>query len=902
MLLLADGLLEERKRAANGPLAPLYDSLASELEPLLGRELYIPQDKALLSKKGGRCEKDGTTLEFDPWSPKSHKCPTCGASYTGVFHHRAWITWYHLWLAERAVHGALFHALKGDARHASVARDILTAYADKYLAYPNVDNVLGPTRPFFSTYLESIWLLQICVAANFLEQAGDRATAELVRDRIVTPSRELIAQFDEHRSNRQVWNNAALLASALLCRDKKAADAVVNAKSGVAAHLTQALLKDGTWFEGDNYHQFAIRGLWYAVTMCEANGLKLPTAATKSFDRGIGGTFVSALPDFTFPSRKDSQYAVSLRQWRFAELAELGYARTKDEQIGSALARCYEDNHEKRDTGRSRSTADAERNVPSSLLTRADLGWRAMLHAMPDLPDLHAVEPKSLNLSGQGLAIFRRQGGVFAAMDYGQSGSGHGHPDRLNLLLSHGNTRWLDDLGTGSYVDRSLFWYRSTLAHNAPFWNGRNQGSGDGRLLAYEELGDIGWVEAEFVDGLVTFRRTLVVTPHYMIDEFSAHAESDASRVDLPWHLAGDVKGLAFVPRKLQPNEMIDGSEFVTDVASASMPKEPVHLRGSAAGTTLNVFFSAKGAELIRMSGPGQPASRLAPFYIVRFGAGRPMLRTVMAWDASIDQPQFRDGEICVTRGGEVHTHSRNSRGWRAEFATKAETRIVELAGRAAAPVPRPSKRVESPIIVRRSEPMAGWWSDLRADVRGRCSTFELGEKNYRRTEETWREAGSPTATVAVLDQDPFLVHIDVRAEHQRFSKPSDVNPFDNEHPDTMGAGVQLYYRSDESGSLRHGWMLIPEPGRETVRLREILPVATEQPSARWRPTPSGYELRIEFPFPGQDLFLDVVINDAVEGRVRRRGQLVTADVPGEFAYVRGDREDGSRAIHLRRS
>ena len=48
---------------------------------------------------------------------------------------------------------------------------VLDGYADRYLDYPNRDNVLGPSRPFFSTYLESIWLLQLVLAVDLLESA-----------------------------------------------------------------------------------------------------------------------------------------------------------------------------------------------------------------------------------------------------------------------------------------------------------------------------------------------------------------------------------------------------------------------------------------------------------------------------------------------------------------------------------------------------------------------------------------------------------------------------------------------------------------------------------------------------------------------------------------------------------
>src|SRR5258705_9336220 len=219
MLLLDDARLDTRRRAAKGPLAPLYDSLVRELEPLVGRAPEIPETKALLSRAGGRCEVDGATLEFDPWPPHRPRCPVCGTIHRGELHDRAWVRSYQLWLAERAVHSALFHVLNGDPRHGALARDILGAYAERYLRYPNQDNVLGPTRLFFSTYLESIWLLQICIAADLLERSGDRQTADVVRDRIVVPSSALIAEYDERMSNRQGWNNNALLPSATLLSD-----------------------------------------------------------------------------------------------------------------------------------------------------------------------------------------------------------------------------------------------------------------------------------------------------------------------------------------------------------------------------------------------------------------------------------------------------------------------------------------------------------------------------------------------------------------------------------------------------------------------------------------------------------------------------------------------------------
>src|SRR5207302_551583 len=101
-------------------------------------------------------------------------------------------------------------------------------------------------------------------------------------------------------------------------------------------------------------------------------GRSIGAGSLNRFHRAFVAPFLTALPDFTMPSRKDSQYAVSLRQWRIAELTELGFARGRDPLLASALARCYQKNRQRGDTGRARSTADVERNGPATHLTRAD--------------------------------------------------------------------------------------------------------------------------------------------------------------------------------------------------------------------------------------------------------------------------------------------------------------------------------------------------------------------------------------------------------------------------------------------------------------------------------------------------------------------------------------------------
>ena len=186
---------------------------------------------------------------------------------------------------------------------ASSRASVLTAYADRYLDYPNKDNVLGPTRVFFSTYLESIWLLQLVVALDLLETADGTASSALgatVRDRLVEPSAKLIAGYDEGLSNRQVWNNAALLAASRVLGGR-VDEVALHGPSGLVRHLKEGLLADGTWYEGENYHLFAHRGLWYGVTIATAAGVRLDTALVARFNEAFATPFAHRAARFYVP-------------------------------------------------------------------------------------------------------------------------------------------------------------------------------------------------------------------------------------------------------------------------------------------------------------------------------------------------------------------------------------------------------------------------------------------------------------------------------------------------------------------------------------------------------------------------------------------------------------------------
>jgi hypothetical protein len=935
-LLLPPDRWPERRAAASGPLAPLADGLARELEPVLSGDVFIPREKALLSREGGRCASDGSLLEFDPFARREHRCPACGRIYRGELHDRFWLYWYQLWLAERAVHAALLYTLRGDERHATLARTILGGYAERYLEYPNRDNVLGPTRVFFSTYIESIWLLQLCVALDLLEGnardagqlRGREAIGDVVRDRLIEPSSELIAIYNEGISNRQAWNNAALMAAAAVLGRPEAAARTIDADGGLVAHLSRALLRDGTWFEGENYHLFAHRGLWYCVTIAERLGASLPPSLVARFQEGFATPFLTALPDHTLVSRRDSQYAISIRQVRFAELCELGLARSPDGRLAEVLQTLYAPDVPRGDTGRWRSTADVERNLPPSALTRADLGWRSLLHALPVPPEGGRSGPRSVLLDGQGIAVLRRERGqVYAALDYGHAGGGHGHPDRLNLLLAQGPVRWLDDMGTGSYVDRTLFWYRSTLAHNAPLIDGRSQERVHGRLLAYDERGGAGWIDA-MVEGLapgVSVQRTLVAMPDYLVDELRWSAAGERV-IDVPFHVDGELRGAgAWRPGALSGGRTPeDGFEFVRDAETCDASAGGVVcLAAARADKRLTAWFQSDGAiEWWRAIAPGPPGAGERRFHVARLRGSQGVLRSVWTWAAAVPVSSvWSEGESIVTLLGDDtrHVHSRRGRGWHVDFLTRGARSSIDLGG--ARDEPRQAvaavglygdattgpagSRPEPTPIHRARRLRAEWLADASPHERDTFRTFALGESHYRRSEENWQEAGAPTATVTLAWTGAELhVEVEVRKAAEPVFVPADaVNPYDNERPDINGDGLQLYLKTPESSG---AWVLVPEPRDGAVRVRAI-PGWGELalPRAAWRRTDRGYLLHVaapvcaaspEMPVP---IELDAIVNESATGRDRRRGQLVLSGAAGEFVYLAGDRHDPARLLRF---
>ena len=952
--LLPLDLTARRLAAAPGTsLGALADALHDELTALLdvSRVLPIPVQKARLTRVGGRCPVHGTYLEFDPWHPHSHACVACARSYEAPEHDDWWAMGAQLWIAERAVHAAALAGLRGDPSLRTLAERILGELSARYLSYPNRDNVLGPTRLFFSTYLESIWLLNVCQALALLEQAAPTPVGGLVRAELIEPSRALIASYDEHRSNRQVWNGVALMASSALLGDRARVEHEIFGASRLLAMLDELTDADGAWYEGENYHLFAHRGFWYMVQGMAAQGLPLPPALRTRFQRGFRFPFTGLLPDECLPSRRDTAYGISIRQWRLAEYLELGYALEPDVQLAGLLGRVYDGSVSRRSTARARSMADAERNDPPAHLARADLSWRALLHATPEPVPLAAWTPRSALRSAEGLSVLRREHArVFVGLEGGGDPQHHGHPDTLALTLQAGSARWLEDPGTGSYVDPSLAWYRSTLAHHAPLVNGATQVARSVQVLNFEDRGGAGWMrKALTLDNGTLLTRTVVVCDGYLVDQLTWSADAPVT-LTLPIAAGLPLTNVAGVT-SWQPVDVaaaaLDGSGFAALSEGQRAAVTPTGVRfmltdareTTSPDTEARAWYAAStNATVTHVRAPGvpgaPPSSRLLLETVGTSGS------VVGVWSWATPPMADRVSEVVLTPDAPIVAAVTTVCGTRAEHGAAPHGWHIALLADGS----RSSIDLEGPVNVSREFASATDIANAQTHADGAAApvhvvpriaavprldtplpaqgAVHLAAPHYVRTEESYGPGNAPVADVAFAATDTELVvRVTVRTGHALVTQggsPTDApfNALDNEPADVNADGLQWYLGSEDGGPWCAGELLAPlgvDVVRRTALVQSATPVVPHvvggprggdgwslqlvfsRDAIAWAVGASAVSPPPSFPAGGttpvRRLSLHLTVNERPPERERRRGQLRLAG-GGFVRYLAGPRED----------
>jgi hypothetical protein len=910
--------------AAAPDLSGLLQQLRARAQPLLERMPPVPDQKALLSMDGGVCPDDASLLVFDPWEPAAHRCPRCAKVWRGERHDRNWARFQHLWLAERAAHLAALAAVGGgapdDRAYARRAGEILATYAERYWRFPNRDNVLGPSRLFFSTYIESIWVCNYLAAATLLRAAGllDPAVERAVHQ-VVEEAATLIGDYDEGFSNRQTWNNAALTAVAVWFEDEELAQRAIEGDTGLMAHLVRGYGRDGMWYEGENYHHFALRGLLIGSGWARLAGVDFSAdeRLAARMHAALLAPSLTALPDLTSPARKDARFGISLAQPAYLEVVEVGLARLPSPETAAWLDTLYRNAKPPVLELFESYLHDAPHPSAPVPVSRSSLSWWSLLEMVPALEppaDEDRWKPQSGLLESQGLAVLRTEN-RYVSLEAGPTGGGHGHPDHLHLTLHADGVHWLPDPGTGRYVTRDLFWYRSTLAHNAPRLDGESQPPGHAACECFDAQGDWAWVRGRFE----ALNRVVVAGPAYVIDITDLTGRED-HLIELPWHIAG--RASVETPGRWVSDELAD--EFVTRVQrfepSAPGPIVLTHTQDRAR-LRLHVVF--EGA-LLETEGPGLPGGHdRTRFYVVRARGRNVRIVTVVEphTDAAIVRSvETRGGAdaIEVTTASGTDHHRFGGSDWTIESA--GQPPLVLRGAREPRPPFVPFLDIDPPTPVAAPAFRVGAKPPLDGSLNGfeLSEPLQLGlEDQYRRSEDGYPGPDDLSATAyAAWDEQALYLAVEV-TKPDLCLRPSGAPPLalDNDPDDIHSDGLQVYVAPvldpsihNGSGSSAVGFLIVPQDGGHSVRSQLTSDTGGRAHAAGlpplaggWRRTATGYCVTVAIPWPegvlphlGSRVSFDLIVNELLPGRLRRVGQLVWSG-GGGWVWLRGDRQDPSR-------
>jgi hypothetical protein len=897
-------LLEE-----SADLQALATALGRRVAVMVKRDPQIPRLKGMLTADGGSCPVDGAPLLFDPWSPSVHKCSRCGAEARGERHDQRWAWHQHLWLAERIAEAATLGVLTNNSEASDWAVRKLEEYAERYFELPNRDNVLGPTHLFSSTYLESIWLTNYLAAAYILREAEglSEPTIDAV-SRVADEAGNLIGEFDERLSNRQTWHNAALAAAAVWFGDEDLATRAIQGPEGLVGHLVDGFGPDGMWYEGENYHLFALRGVLVGAWWARLAGVELfaEAAGQRRLIAALRAPILTALPDGSFPARKDSRFGVSLAQPMYLELWEAGLAFLDDSEtaaiadVSGWLAARYDDAAPLPQLFDS-YLHEAGEPVPAKR-SRANLSSWMLLVMRPELP---ASDPDARTLSvllpEQGLAVLRGKE-HYASLECGAYGGGHGHPDRLHLSLFANGVHWLADPGTGTYVSRDLFWYRSTLAHNAPRLDGRSQHMEDADCLAFDQGERWGWVKGAV--GKLT--RTVVVGDGHLLDivEYSA---DDAKLVELPWHPHSKLGVLT--PGKWESAsldaELVDNVQRFVPEQKGEIRIRAVPLRSDGEHALELIFLGED--ELLRASGPGRPGSGERQNFLVRRQEGRYVrLISVLRWGGPpVTAVRTAGSEIIVELDAGRIVHRPTPEGWEVEQEGKREhlkgTRRNILRKLSLDTATGPLTGFIPPVATApRLEPPP---LDGSLDGFPHDPSIEFDhDDQYRRSELPYEGAEAFSAR-GYLGWDDSALYVGIEVIHPEPVFPaagSAALKLDNE-PDLIHAdGIQVYLKRGREAT--QGWLIVPDPDNDALQVRSVSDTDSDpsRVEGKWMRTEEGYTISLAIrqedwpPAPNEETRFDLLVNRMESDRRRRAGQLVWSG-GGGWVYLRGDRQSLER-------
>ena len=550
------------------------------------------------------CPEHGVYLRYDEVKPHEHYCRAGKHYVRGEKLDAYWRAVTLGQMVEGARELATVYAIEGERRFAQAAGQILVSFGEYYEKYVSGKK---PRRLMWQTLDEATYVLRAVAAYELVYDSevlseDDRPRIE---EKWLRPTAEFIRSQTRVIHNIHCWQNSAVLCIGLMLRDGSLVDfAMEDPRSGFRRQIAEGVLDDGMWYECSfGYHFYTIGALENTIIPAVNKGIDI-SAKMGKVRKMFVMPILCADRHFELPSPNDGSGG---RLWDKTRAYELAcFLFPEEERFGRLLRLGYSDSA----VGRQ--------------------GRDALFYGAEKLPE-EGLEPEreSVNLAGSGLAILRSRRGddySYAAMDYGPQGGGHGHPDKLNVILSGLGQMFSPDLGSAGYglrVHRS--WYRQSLSHNVVVVDRRSQRGSAGKLVDFRGRGDVQWVSAR-ADGAypgVRWQRTVFLCDAGYVVIADALRSEKEHVFDWVYHGLGE---LSVVGGEMQAMKREDfgtggGYEVPRDVRVGESGKEIVATWKLDGRKRVLLRIPASGGvrnEVMSAIGPGNPSMVEMPMVVWR--------------------------------------------------------------------------------------------------------------------------------------------------------------------------------------------------------------------------------------------------------------------------------------------
>ena len=602
-----------RQRAQSPAFKAALNQLQQDVETFIAQPLAVPEAPAGYYHDYF-CPDHGVELLFDPKLPTEHRCPIDGAVLGGDRFDAAWRWFANNRLSQGLLRLAVLWRLEGNPNYADQVIQVLTDYAAQYARYqklPRSNANAGIAT--FHTLDESVWVLPLAWAFDLVRDRMPAQEMKSIAEHLLIPAGEFLVQHHFGGiHNFACWHNATIATIGLVVDRPALVEFATTGEFGFETQLHEGVLADGLWFEGSfSYHFYTLAATLMhlkAVHYLPDFDLRDRPAVRAMFEAPV----LCSYPDGSLPATNDCWYFTGLigdcchGVPPAQAFYEIGYAWYHDSRFAQVLHRAYQQE------------------------PRTDLD--ALLYGAENIPTNDVESLPSVHLPASGYVILRSNGQ--AAMDalhaeeqsylllkHGPHGGGHGHPDKLSLVLYAQGQRMSADLGTPGYgIDLFESWYRQTISHNTLTVDGLSQPPAVGQIHRVQTDGpfqvadaSVQWTEAEYSG--VEMRRVLLAHRDYFLDICLVDC-GRPRQIDWIYHNTGNLH----TPLVLRAADNMTGNgyEHLTSVQRA-MTDDDLALNWKADGVGMQLFIAGtSNAEIITASSPGNPPKDLRSVVINR--------------------------------------------------------------------------------------------------------------------------------------------------------------------------------------------------------------------------------------------------------------------------------------------